>query len=283
MMRVPYLLLSCSLLACGDDVPSPDARGGDVGVDARPDASGFDASSLDARGDAAEARDTGDGADVLVAVGYGGMRVRSTDQGRTWTDYTQLAADGGDDRDLLRGSAYGAGVFVAVGWRIFSSPDGAVWTERESPHDQWFGGVAFGNGIFLGVGGGGYCGRSSDGITWEACTDATDDDGFTHVRSVVFTGGRFHCTDADGVLRSTADGDAWRVDDADFGSPYAGVEDGEVVVLEQSASALLGGLRFRGTTGGIERAEGGDFERVFDIPDGNGVFQFNQMAFSIGR
>lgn len=276
MMRVAVSLIL--LLACGDDSTPPDARV-DVGVD-----SGRDSGAIDARTDSggrdAELPDSGGADGVLVAVGYGGMRVRSTDQGLTWSDYTQLAADGGDDRDLLRASAYGAGLFVAAGWRLFSSPDGATWTERDNPFDQWVGGLAYGNGIFLGVGGGGYCWRSSDGITWETCTDATDDEGFTHVRSVVFAGGRFHCADADGVLRSTTDGDDWRVDDADFGSPYAGLEAGAVVAVEQSSAALLGGVRYRGGMGGIERATGDTFERVFEIPDGNGVFQFNRMAFS---
>jgi hypothetical protein len=220
---------------------------------------------------------------VLIAVGYGGMRVRSLDDGHTWQDYTQLGDDGGDDMALLRGAAWGQGRFVAAGWRIFSSEDGAQWTEHENPTGQWFGAVAYGNGMFIGVGGGGYCGRSDDGMQWQTCTDATDDDGFTHVRSTLFHDGLFWTADANGVLRSSPDGDAWTFEQ-NIGSAWVGVVDDAIVVVEETAPAELDDMRLRGGGSTILRAEPGSdrFATVFDIPGGNDVFQAYRFAFADG-
>lgn len=220
---------------------------------------------------------------VLLAVGYGGMRVRSLDDGLTWQDYTQLGDAGGDDFDLLRGAVWGQGRFVAAGWRIFSSEDGAQWTEHENPTGQWLGAVAYGNDMFLGVGGGGYCARSDDGQQWEVCTDATDDGGFTHVRSVVFYDGLFWAADGNGVLRSSPDGDVWTVQQ-NIGSPWIAVVDGEIVALEESAPAQLGDVRLRGGNESIQRADPGTdvFATVFEIPNGNNVFGAYRFAFADG-
>jgi hypothetical protein len=220
---------------------------------------------------------------VTIAVGYGGMRVRSLDDGQTWQDYVQLAPSGGDDMELLRGAAFGEGRFVAVGWRILSSPDGAAWTEHDNPTGQWYGAVAHGNDQFLAVGGGGYCARSDDGQAWESCTDATDDGGFTHVRSVLFLDGLFYTADANGVLRSSPDGEQWTVVDAGFGTPWAAIDGGQIVPRDESAPAEFATKRLRGGSP-IQRAEPGseDFAPVFDVPDGNSVFQAYRFAFAEG-
>jgi hypothetical protein len=170
-----------------------------------------------------------------------------------------------------------------VGWRIFSSTDGATWTEHDNPTGQWYGAVAHGNDRFLAVGGGGYCARSDDGQTWEPCTDATDDGGFTHVRSVLFLDGLFYTADANGVLRSSPDGDEWTVVDAGFGTPWAAIESGQIVGREESAPADFATKRLRGGSP-IQRAEPGseEFVPVFDVPDGNSVFQAYRFAFAEG-
>ena len=224
------------------------------------------------------------GQPVHVAVGYGGMRVRSLDGGHTWEDYVQLAGNGGDDMNLLRGVAFGEGRFVAAGWRIFSSEDAAQWTEHANPTGQWLGAVAFGNGMFLGVGGGGYCARSDDGMQWETCTDATDDAGFTHVRSTIFHDGLFWTADANGALRSSPDGDVWTFVQT-IGSPHIGVVNGEIVVVPESTPAELDEMRLRGSSNAIQRADAGTdaFVTVFDIPNGNNVFHAHRFAFATGR
>ncbi|MCA9709933.1 MAG: hypothetical protein KDK70_29105 [Myxococcales bacterium] len=264
----------------GSDAGSSDATSlGTTSVD--PD--GSDSGSTDAGEDESSSGDPPQGDPVTIAVGYGGMRVRSLDDGLTWQDYTQEAPSGGDDMDLLRGAAWGEGRFVAVGWRLFSSPDGAAWTEHPNPTGQWYGAVAYGNERFLAVGGGGYCARSDDGTAWEACTDATDGDGFVHVRSVLFLDGLFYTADANGVLRSSPDGDAWTVEDAGFGSAWAAIEGGVIVPREETAPAEFATKRLRGGSP-IERAEPGteQWMSVFDVPDDNGVFQANRFAFAEG-
>lgn len=226
---------------------------------------------------------------VTVAVGYGGMRARSLDDGLTWQDYVQIAPAGGDDMDLLRGAAWGEGRFVAVGWRIYSSPDGVTWTEHDNPTGQWYGAVAHGNDQFLAVGGGGYCARSDDGQAWQACTDATDGPGFTHVRSVLFLDGLFFTADANGVLRSSPDGEAWTVEDAGFGTPWIAIDDGLIVAAAQTAPAQFATKRLRGgpsTPRGatLERAEPGTeaWTPVFVVPEGNRVFQAHRFAVAEG-
>ncbi|MCG5051810.1 MAG: glycoside hydrolase [Myxococcales bacterium] len=88
---------------------------------------------------------------AVIAVGYGGLRMFSTDGGRTWGKRVVLDPDGGDDRNLLRGAGYGDGVWVAVGWKIFTSEDGKTWTEI---HDDvvpgsWYDCVNYKDGKFI--------------------------------------------------------------------------------------------------------------------------------------
>ena len=304
---LPGLLLLC-LGACGSDPSGEGSEGSDDGGSSTTSDPGgsstgtppAESSSGDApaTGTTGPDPDTGSegtsegsesssgdppGEPVTIAVGYGGMRVRSLDDGQTWQDYVQLGPSGGDDMDLLRGAAFGAGRFVAVGWRIFSSADGATWEEHDNPTGQWYGAVAWGNEQFLAVGGGGYCARSPDGVAWEECTDATDDGGFTHVRSVLFLDDRFWTADANGVLRSSPDGDAWTVEDDGFGTPWAAVEGGAIVPREETAPAEFATKRLRGGSP-IERAEPGSdaFTPVFDVHDDYGVFQANLFAFAEG-
>ncbi len=66
----------------------------------------------------------------LIAVGYGGIRVVSRDQGLSWGDRVSFAPDGGDDLDLLRAVTYGDGLWVASGWRYTTSTDGVEWTDH---------------------------------------------------------------------------------------------------------------------------------------------------------
>jgi hypothetical protein len=102
---------------------------------------------------------------TFVAVGYGGVRVRSIDLGKTWIDSQRLGG-GGDDNFLLRTVAFGKGLFVAIGWQLHTSPDGKTWTMRAKAAGQWMGGVRFGNDLFVAAGGYGESAYSIDGITW---------------------------------------------------------------------------------------------------------------------
>ena len=100
---------------------------------------------------------------IFVAAGTSGTILTSVD-GISWTS-----------RELLptippfSSLTFGNGVFVGVAEGIFTTPDGVVWTPRDSkssPSNQDFYDVTFGNGLFVAVGGGGKIRTSSNGIDW---------------------------------------------------------------------------------------------------------------------
>ncbi len=104
---------------------------------------------------------------VFVAVGYGGRRIRSVDDGKTWIDDQSLEPDGGgDDQELLRTIAFGDGTFLAAGWQTLTSPDGATWGPVINPHTNWFGALTYANSTWVAVGGYGMRLTSPDGVTW---------------------------------------------------------------------------------------------------------------------
>lgn len=146
---------------------------------------------------------------MLVAVGYSGQKLRSLDGGHTWTEPSidprvgqqedsscdpeseecKLLCTGGDDKCLLRDVTFHDGLFVAVGWKIFTSPGGLEWTERTVEKQQWMGGVEYGNGGWLAVGGCGQFLSSENGVDWLKGGSATD--GCGHLRNLTFGAGVF--------------------------------------------------------------------------------------------
>ena len=101
---------------------------------------------------------------LFVAVGDKGTILTSPDGG-VW-----VKRDSGTSNDL-RGICYGSGTFVAVGWygTILTSPDGATWTKSTSGTSEWFSSVVYANGLF--VAGAFNVFTSPDGITWAKRTD----------------------------------------------------------------------------------------------------------------
>jgi hypothetical protein len=147
------------------------------------------------------------GAQVIVAVGYGGRRMRSIDFGTTWTDLIEDDPDGGDDQNLLRDVTWAQGLFVAVGWRIHTSVDGVSWAEHTVNGQQWCGGVAYGNNLFVCVGGCGATLRSTNGIDWQPAANATM--GCGHLRSLAFGNGVFVATGDGGIVTVSSDAMSW--------------------------------------------------------------------------
>ena len=211
-----------SLVGCsGDDgAPAGVADGGGVASDA-----GVDAPS--STSDASSTQDAAPGADAsregavdasvdsghsgwvasIVGVGYGGLRVVSRDNGVTWKNRAELAMSGGDDNNLLRGIAYGNGIWVTVGWRVFKSMDGAItWNEQTPPQGcGLMEGVSFGAGHFIGT-----CGTdafaSSDGTTWTRVAMVGDTGGHTYV---FFVNGLFYSSGDSKKSYSSPDGHTW--------------------------------------------------------------------------
>src|SRR6185436_10233408 len=67
---------------------------------------------------------------ALIGVGYGGIRIASRDGGKTWGDRSYETTSGGDDDVLLRAVVYGKGLWVATGWKLWTSTDGVKWTDH---------------------------------------------------------------------------------------------------------------------------------------------------------
>src|SRR5690606_4566129 len=91
---------------------------------------------------------------VFVAAGGNGLRARSLDGGKTWTDEAEYYSG------HFRALAVGNGVVVAVGHSygrdedvgiIANTSDGAQWSEV-SARTETFGSVAFGSGVFVALG-----------------------------------------------------------------------------------------------------------------------------------
>ena len=70
--------------------------------------------------------------------------------------------------NLLYGVTYGNGIFVAVGdiGTIITSPEGEIWTIRNSGTSDHLRGIGFGNNIFVAVGFNGTILTSPNGVTW---------------------------------------------------------------------------------------------------------------------
>jgi hypothetical protein len=147
---------------------------------------------------------------TFVAVGYGGRRIRSTDDGQTWTDDVSLNDAGGDDNDLLRTIAWGNGLFVAAGWRIMTSPDGVTWkdTPPDSFKQNWIGQMVHGAGAYVGLGGYGSRVSSPDAVTW---TQHSIDTTASHPQGgISFAQGKgFVSINDSGDISHSTDGVAW--------------------------------------------------------------------------
>jgi len=106
----------------------------------------------------------GDG--VFVLVGEAGAVFRSSDDGVSWNQVTDLPSGTGD----LYGVTYTGGGFVAVGagGTVLTSTDGTSWTAQTSATSADLTAVAYGDGTYVAVGKGGVVLTSSDGQSWSA-------------------------------------------------------------------------------------------------------------------
>ncbi|WP_038069767.1 choice-of-anchor U domain-containing protein [Thermus scotoductus] len=151
---------------------------------------------------------------TYVAVGLYGAIVHSQDAS-TWS----LAQNTGS-RSFF-GVAYGNGTFVAVGNRVYTSSDGASWTQQS--FTGFMADVAFGNGTFVAVADN-YIYRSQDGVTWETITPPPSPLGPNvgrTLRRVVWTGSFFVAVGSTGSQKlayvvTSADGLHWTLQDTPF-------------------------------------------------------------------
>jgi hypothetical protein len=209
------LLAACSSSGTGPSAGSGGATSSSSGATTTGAGGASDASSTGVGSSTGGGGGAGGGVAVdptgtFVAVGYGGRRLRSTDDGLTWTDDVSIDANGGDDLTLLRTIAWGNGLFVAAGWRIMTSPDGVTWkdTPPDAFNQNWIGQMAYGGGSYVGLGGYGSRVISPDAVAW---TQHSIDTTASHPQGgLAFAKGQgFVSINDSGDLSHSTDGAAW--------------------------------------------------------------------------
>lgn len=145
---------------------------------------------------------------VMSSDGFNGS-ITSPD-GITWTTQTQLATLSGNAWKFI---IFAGGQFVATGdsastpnTSVITSHDGIAWTQRTTPVDDDFLGIAYGNGTYV-VLGRNYCITSPDGIIWTSRTIVA-----ASWKSVAFGAGLFVAVTDTGfgaIAMSSPDGIVW--------------------------------------------------------------------------
>ena len=166
----------------------------------------------------------------------------------TWTARTMPVPV----RPLL-GAAWGSGTFVAVGdnGAIITSPDGEIWTARDSGTTLSLAGVAWGNGTFVAVGGDpatntGIVLTSPTGETWTSHAP-----GVAHSLSGVAWGnGTFVAVGQGGAILTSPTGESWTSRTSGTTNEQLGVAwgVGKFVAVGNDA-ATCGGRIYTSTTG----------------------------------
>jgi hypothetical protein len=160
---------------------------------------------------------------MIVGVNAWGFRGRSADGG-AFVICRNATTNNDHSPDLLRDVAYGAGVFIAVGGDLNSmvmrSLDAVHWQEDLHPLqgcndpgypsscNNWMGGVAYADGVWLAGGGNGALMRSRDaGATWQGVHPKLTPNAIRHMAG---GSGRFVAgADQGAVFVSPDAGDSW--------------------------------------------------------------------------
>lgn len=175
-------------------------------------------------------------------VGYGGLRYRS-DDGITWTDGVHDTVQGGDDVNLLRDVAGGDGKVVTVGWRVKHSSDAKAWVD-DATMGQWFGGLTYAKGLWVGAGGWGRRSWSVDGKEWHDAND-TRTSAYRTLAYGDVSGGRWAAVGDKGMGAYSSDGKTWTTSTGDVTSGLSDIAYGDGVFV-----ALGSGVLARSTDGG---------------------------------
>ncbi len=150
------------------------------------------------------------GEPMWMVVGNWGYRSWTSD-GLTWETEANPAQGNDHTPDLLRGVGWGNGYFVAVGGdqnaMVMRSADGASWEVDLHPTgSQWKGGVAYGEGRWVSVGGvGTVISSDDDGLTWVDHEERLPAAG----RFITHADGVFVAIGDDGMIAVSSDGESW--------------------------------------------------------------------------
>ncbi len=213
----------------------------------------------------------------FVAVGYGGRRLRSADTGATWQNDQSDIPNGGDDKYLMRDVGWGGGQWLTAGGfngNIKTSPNAITWTTQAAPIGQWFGGVAFGNGIWVAVGGTGRRSSSTNGgATWVDKYDSGAQNGYRALAYGPFMGHRWVGVGDGGRATHTADGVTWGI-----GSGVPGGYDLNEVAYGNGVFVALVG---NGSNNYVRSTDGGATWVSAQLPTGAKGIAFGKGRFVI--
>jgi hypothetical protein len=141
------------------------------------------------------AQSSGSEAQFLTVCTGGGGFVAGGANGAIYSsvDGTNWVARSSSDTNSIVNSAYGSGVFVLIDnvGGVEHSSDGSAWTTG-STGLQVSSGLAFGNGLFYAIGGGGGV-KSVDGVVWtSAAIPPPDSNQYLETYAAAFGNGRFY-------------------------------------------------------------------------------------------
>ncbi len=316
MNRAWAFMLGWGLVACGDSTGTGATGAGASGEGAS--SSGGGASGGGGGVEDGGASPTGGGgqgqggssneSSAIIAVGYGGLRVVSLDEGLTWTDAQSIAPNGGDDENLLRAIVWGNHLWIATGWHYMTSVDGYSWSDAGKLADNGIlpcnivEGLAFFQGAFYATcptyqpGGNGAVTaifRSEDGLTWG---DAVSVIGLTDQT----TGGHVFMTTAEdklvvwgdtGTTYTSVDGETFE----EAVGIVAGINcEGVLESMSECDPTAVGNGYFGGVSyfdgvwlkgewqGKIVRStDGQTYQQVYDNPDMNTAYRGTAFARGI--
>lgn len=156
---------------------------------------------------------TSGGGKFVAVADNGDQRVMTSEDGKDWT----FSTDDAVNAELWQAVIYANGKFAAVSYKSFmTSTDGIDWEIKtikpNMKDDEHPTSLAYGNGIYVIVGDGGYKGRYSfytddDGVTWKEPKVQTE----SKWTGVVFGNGRFVAVASSGHYRAmtSTDGYDW--------------------------------------------------------------------------
>lgn len=160
-----------------------------------------------------------DGVPMFVALGQGGRRLVSCDDGQSWGAEQVIEANDDDHGPYSsRDVAWGEGTFLlGMGWgnpaRISSSADGIDWQETFPPPDyvesRGLSGMAFGSGRFVAIVGADSWTSDDLGLSWSPDGQLPTGGNIRVVTHSSFGDGLFYAVEDGGLIYRSTDGATW--------------------------------------------------------------------------
>jgi len=174
-----------------------------------------------------------------AAVNTWSAALWTSPDGITWTPrydapdtvVTSLAAGNGQLIALANITVPGVGTTA----RSLLSSDGLQWTLDETISNRWMYDIAFGNGVFVAVGGN-QIRISPDGVNWSSPPDIST---LLTLQSVAFFQGQFIAVGGGGTILTSSDGQTWTSRTSGTTSFLAAVGPGNGVVAVAGDSGTV--------------------------------------------